>query len=145
MKPDETVDYYIKANWHALTNLYNGIAAEYGLTQATGFVLLNIEDNVGTPATKIAPLMGMKATSLSRVLKNMEEAGLIIRKGDKSDGRMVRVHLTELGKEKKSIAKKVVRELNTYIINHIPEKKLSTYFEVMNDISRLITNYKENK
>jgi DNA-binding MarR family transcriptional regulator len=145
MKPNETVDYYIKANWHALTNLYNGIAAEYGLTQATGFVLLNIEDSIGTPATKIAPLMGMKATSLSRILKNMEEARLIERKGDKSDGRMVRVHLTELGKEKKSIAKKVVKDLNTHIIANIPEKKLATYFDVMNNISQLITNYKENK
>ncbi len=145
MKPNETVDYHIKVNWHALTNLYNGIASKHGLTQATGFVLLNIDDMQGTPATKIAPLMGMKATSLSRVLKNMEESGLIERKGDKTDGRMVRIHLTELGTEKKLIAKEVVKNLNQYIINNVPEKKLQTYFEVMGDINELISNYKDIK
>ncbi|NBG66042.1 MarR family winged helix-turn-helix transcriptional regulator [Acidiluteibacter ferrifornacis] len=145
MKPNETVDYHIKVNWHALTNLYNGIAAEHGLTQATGFVLLNIEDYTGTPATKIAPLMGMKATSLSRILKNMENSGLIERKGDKSDGRMVRIHLTEEGVRKKQIAKQVVKDLNEYIIKNIPQKKLETYFEVMGNINDLIANYKETK
>ncbi len=145
MKPNETVDYHIKVNWHALTNLYNSIAAKHSLTQATGFVLLNIEDETGTPATRIAPLMGMKATSLSRILKNMEEAGLIERKGDKSDGRMVRIHLTEEGITKKRIAKQVVKELNEYIIKNIPQKNLDIYFEVMGNINELIANYKENK
>lgn len=144
MKPNETVDYHIKVNWHALTNLYNGIAAKHELTQATGFVLLNIEDHVGTPATKIAPLMGMKATSLSRILRTMEASGLIERKGDKSDGRMVRIQLTDLGFKKKQIAKEVVKELNQYIIKNVPEKKLQTYFEVMESIGELIGNYKEN-
>jgi DNA-binding MarR family transcriptional regulator len=145
MKPNETVDYHIKINWHALTNLYNSIASKHGLTQATGFVLLNIDDLQGTPATKIAPLMGMKATSLSRVLKNMEESGLIERRGDKSDGRMVRIHLTELGAQKKLVAKEVVKNLNQYIIENVPEKKLQTYFEVMGNINELIANYKDTK
>jgi len=144
MKANQTVDYHIKVNWHALTNLYNSIAAKHGLTQATGFVLLNIEDVVGTPATKIAPLMGMKATSLSRILRNMETSGLIERKGDKSDGRMVRIHLTEEGFNKKQIAKNVVKELNQYIIKNVSEKKLQTYFEVMGSINELIGNYKES-
>ena len=144
MKANQTVDYHIKVNWHALANLYNSIAAKHGLTHATGFVLLNIEDVVGTPATKIAPLMGMKATSLSRILRNMETSGLIERKGDKSDGRMVRIHLTEEGFNKKQIAKNVVKELNQYIIKNVSEKKLQTYFEVMGSINELIGNYKES-
>ena len=89
--------------------------------------------------------MGMKATSLSRILKNMENSGLIERKGDKSDGRMVRIHLTEEGVRKKQIAKQVVKDLNEYIIENIPQKKLETYFEVMGNINDLIANYKETK
>lgn len=143
MKAEETVDYHIKVNWHALSNLYNVIASKYDLTQTTGFVLLNIDETNGTPATKIAPLMGMKATSLSRVLKSMEDNDLIERKGDKSDGRLVRILLTKKGIEKKKIAKKVVKDFNLFLLKEIPQKKLSVYFDVMKKVNELTMNYKE--
>ena len=45
---------------------------------ATGFALLSIDPEKGTPSTSLGPKMGMEATSLSRTLKTMEEKGLII-------------------------------------------------------------------
>ena len=118
MNPQDTVDYHIKMTWHSIVNLYNQIALNHDLTQAIGFVLLYI-DKLGTPATKIAPLMGMKGTSLSRIFKKMEEDGLICRKKESTDGRQVIIHLTTKGIQKKKIARKVVREFNEYIIKHI--------------------------
>ena len=47
---------------------------------ATGFTLLSIDPEKGTPSTALGPKMGMEATSLSRILKTMEEKGLITRK-----------------------------------------------------------------
>lgn len=130
MKPEETVDYHIKLNWYSIINIYNKIAQKHGLTQASGFALLNISSK-GTPATKIAPLMGMKATSLSRLLKKMEDDQLICRKKEKKDRRMVMIHLTDLGKEKKAISKKVVVEFNKYMITHIDQADLEVYYKVM--------------
>ena len=72
MKPTETIDFHIKSAWLGIANLYNQLATKHQLSQATGFVLLNISEE-GTAATKIAPLMGMKSTSLSRILKKMEK------------------------------------------------------------------------
>lgn len=144
MKAQDTVDYHIKLTWHAIVNLYNQIAVQYDLTQATGFVLLNI-DKSGSPATSIAPLMGMKSTSLSRILKNMEVDGLICRKKDKSDGRLVKIHLTELGIKKQKIAKKVVREFNEHILKNIDPKKIDCYREVMSDILSLTEEYSNKK
>ena len=96
----ETVDYHIKATWHGISRMYNQLAMKHNISQACGFVLINIDNNVGTPATKIAPLMGMEATSLTRLLKSMEEDQLIFRQKDASDGRMVRIFLTEKGVKK---------------------------------------------
>jgi len=142
MKPTETLDYHIKLLWHSISNLYNQIAQEYGLTQATGLVLLNIDVNLGTPATKIAPLMGMKATSLSRVLKNMQDDDLIFRKKDKSDGRLVKIHLTEKGIDKQKIAKKVVRDFNDYLIEKLEQNELANYFSTMKSINLITEEYK---
>ncbi len=145
MKAEDTVDFHIKLAWHSIVNFYNHIAGQYELTQATGFVLINIDEKKGTPATKIAPLMGMKATSLSRVLKSMENNNLIIRKKDKSDGRLVKIHLTEKGISKQKIAKKVVREFNEFLIQNIDSQKIIAYKEVMKDIFQLTEEYSNKK
>ena len=141
----ETVDLHIKVLWHSISNLYNQLAQEHDLSQATGFVLLNIDQKEGSPATKIAPLMGMKSTSLSRILKKMEDDALIYRKKGNDDGRMVKIHLTESGIEKKRIAKSVVREFNQYIIDRMDEKELECYFESMKSINRITEEYKIEK
>lgn len=145
MKSEETIDYHIKVAWHNIVNLYNQIAAEFELTQASGFVLLNIDEKQGTPATKIAPLMGMKNTSLSRMLKNMEDQKIIIKRKDESDGRLVKIYLTDKGVEKKKIAKKVVREFNHYIMSHIQSDDLTNYYNVMSSINRLTLQYGRSK
>jgi DNA-binding MarR family transcriptional regulator len=101
MKREETVDYHIKSAWHAISRMYNQKAAQEDFTTAIGFVLININSKEGTPATKIAPLMGLEARSLTRMLKSMEEKGLIFKKPDPIDKRSVRIFLTPEGKRKK--------------------------------------------
>ncbi|MGD1841753.1 MAG: MarR family transcriptional regulator, partial [Thermonemataceae bacterium] len=66
LKPEETVDYNIKAAWHAISRMYNAQAAKYDITASIGFILLNIDAEEGTPATKIAPLYGLEARSITR-------------------------------------------------------------------------------
>jgi DNA-binding MarR family transcriptional regulator len=145
MKPTETVDYHIKFLWHSISNLYNQIAQEFDLTQATGYALLNIDSNEGVAATKIAPLMGMKATSLSRMLKKMEGDNLIYKKKCENDGRSVKIHLTEKGLEKKKIARNVVLEFNEYMLERIDQSALKQYFETMRSITKITEDYKNLK
>ncbi|MFT6167600.1 MAG: DNA-binding MarR family transcriptional regulator [Vicingaceae bacterium] len=145
MKPTETVDYHIKFLWHSISNLYNQIAQEFDLTQATGYALLNIDSHEGIAATKIAPLMGMKATSLSRMLKKMEDDNLIYKKKCENDARSVKIHLTEKGEEKKKIARNVVLEFNEYMLERLDKNDLKKYFETMRSITEITEEYKNLK
>src|SRR5687768_3065707 len=104
MKPEETVDYFLKVVWQSVANKYNQIAAEYGITQALGYMLINIHEE-GTAVSQIASLLGVKSTSLSRMLNNMEELGLIYREVHATDKRSVNIFLTDFGKQKRLIAK----------------------------------------
>lgn len=142
MKQNNTIDYQIKSTWHNMFKMYNQVAAKYDATQATGLVLLNI-DKEGTPSTSIAPSLGMESTSLSRILKTLEDNDLIYRKKDKEDGRMVRIFLTEKGVGKRKVAKKVVSGFQELIAEEIPQSKLSMFFEVMESVNRVIDKYKE--
>lgn len=137
-----TIDYQIKSTWHGIFKMYNQVAAKYGTTQATGYFLLTISKE-GTPATSIAPLMGMEATSMSRIIKSLEEKNLIYRKQDEVDKRMVRIFLTPEGVEKRKIAKKVVEGFNELILEEIPQSKLQVFFEVMDSINKTVEKYKQ--
>ncbi len=138
MRREETVDHHIKSAWHAIYRMYNQTALKSNFTTSIGFVLLNIDSHEGTPATKIAPLIGLESRSLTRMLKNMEEKGLVIKRPDPNDGRSVRIFLTDLGKEKKAISRKTVLDFNNTVREAIPDNKLETFFEVINGINQVV-------
>ncbi|MDB5263969.1 MAG: MarR family transcriptional regulator [Adhaeribacter sp.] len=138
MRPEETVDYNVKVCWHAISRMYNAEAAQFDITTSIGFVLLNIDPYEGTPATKIAPLLGLEARSLTRILKSMEERGLVYKKGDAQDKRSVRILLTEKGLEKREVSRQTVRHFNQKVREKVAPKELATFFKVISRINRLI-------
>ena len=139
MNKEDSIDYYIKSSWHSLSRLYNLKAQKHGITTSTAFILLNISTSEGTPATKIAPLMGLEARSLTRALKNLEEKGYIYKEKDAKDRRSVRIYLTEKGKEKKGKAIETVKTFNQFVRERVPDDKLNTFIQV----SRLIIDWTE--
>lgn len=137
---DKTIDYALRATWQAVSRMYNEEASKYDATMATGFALLSIDKNKGTPSTALGPKMGMEATSLTRTLKSMEEKGLIIRKKNPDDGRGVLIHLTDFGREKRDLSKESVLKFNDTVKKHVSEEKLSQFMEVAQTIYELIQN-----
>jgi len=138
MKREETVDYHIKAAWHGIARLYNQQALKYGGTMSIGFALLNIQGEEGTPATKIGPLMGLEARSLTRLLKSMEEKGFIFRETDPSDKRSVRIRLTTEGRTMKEHARETVLQFNRVLREQLPAEKLHVFFDVLQQINTMI-------
>ena len=138
MRKEKTVDFHIKWAWHAISKMYNGHAAQFDMSMATSYVLLNIDIEKGTPATKIGPSLGMEPRSMVRMLKTLEERGLIYREVDEVDKRFVRIVLTEEGKVKREIAREGVIRFNNMIREAVPLEKLVVFFEVMNEINRLV-------
>jgi MarR family transcriptional regulator, organic hydroperoxide resistance regulator len=138
MKREETVDYHIKSAWHAISRMYNQKAAQEDFTTSIGFVLININSKEGTPATKIAPLMGLEARSLTRMLKNMEEKGLIYKQPDLVDKRSVRIFLTPEGKMKKEISVQTIKEFNLMVRETVSEVELDNFFGVFQKINKVI-------
>ena len=140
MKADKTVDYHIKSGWHAISRMYNSYAAPFDMTMAIGYVLLNIDKKKGTPATKIAPALGLEARSLTRMLKSLEDKKWIRREIDEDDRRVVNVFLTEEGKRKRDYARQGVILFNDAIYEKIGEEKLNIFFEVMQNINEIVNN-----
>ena len=139
---DKTIDYILRYTWQAVAKMYNEEATKYGATMATGFALLSIDKEKGTPSTTLGPKMGMEATSLTRTLKSMKDKGLIYRKKNPADGRGVLIYLTDLGKEKRELSKNTVLLFNDTVKANLSEDQLKNFFEVSEIINQLINDKK---
>jgi MarR family transcriptional regulator, organic hydroperoxide resistance regulator len=134
----------IQQSWYAINRMYNTEAVNHDLTTTTGFILLNIDSDNGTPSTQIAPLLGMESTSLSRTMKQLEDRGIIKKKKDKSDARVVRINLTEKGKRKREISVKTVKDFNKIISEKYAPEELERFHEMLEDITAIAIETKFN-
>jgi DNA-binding MarR family transcriptional regulator len=139
MNLQDTVDFHIKSTWHSLTKMYNRIASQHATSQTVAYILVHI-DKEGTPATKIAGRLGMEPTSLSRILKKMEEQSLIYKQIDTIDKRIMKIFLTETGVEKRKLVKELVINFNEKLLKKISANELKVFYKVMNDINTLAFN-----
>lgn len=137
---DKTIDYILRTTWLAVNKMYNEEAAKFDSTMATGFALLSIDPEKGTPSTSLGPKMGMEATSLSRTLKTMEQKGLIERKPNPEDGRGVLIHLTEFGREKRAYSREKVLTFNEAVRKNVSEDEIKSFYKVAEIINNLISN-----
>jgi DNA-binding MarR family transcriptional regulator len=137
MKAEKTVDFQIKSSWYAISRMYNTYSAQFDMTMAIGYVLLHI-DKEGTSATKIAPALGLESRSLTRMLKTLEDKKWIRREANFTDKRVVKIFLTDLGKQKRDQAKQGVLIFNDLIYQRIGEEKLRDFFEVIGSINKIL-------
>ncbi|MET3978859.1 DNA-binding MarR family transcriptional regulator [Mucilaginibacter sp. UYP25] len=141
VKHQETIDYFLKIVWQTVANRYNQLVTEFGITQSIGYLLINIEEE-GTTVSQAAALLGLKSTSLSRMLNQLEQTGLIYRESNKGDKRSVKIYLTDLGKEKRQLAKNVVKQFNNYLNAHISDADKQYLTDMLKKINQLTLNYK---
>lgn len=140
MSQNNTIDYFLKCSWQTVVNKYNTIASQHGFTQATGYILINIHKE-GTTVSQIANSTGVKTTSLSRVLNNLESLGFIYRVVSETDKRSVKVYLTPLGVEKRKIAKDVVRGFNEYLNEQLSEEERAFLSKMLIKVNELANAY----
>src|SRR5690554_4135661 len=139
---EKTIDYILRSTWLNVTKMYNEEAGKKGSTMATGFALISIDPEEGTPSTALGPKMGMEATSLSRTLKSMEQKGLIERRPNPQDGRGVLIHLTPFGKEMREFSRQVVLSFDEAVQKHVSQEELMIFRKVANTINDLIDTKK---
>jgi DNA-binding MarR family transcriptional regulator len=142
IKNHETIDYFLKIVWQTMANRYNQLVTDFGITQSIGYLLINIDEEEGTTVSNAAALLGLKSTSLSRMLSQLEKTGLIYRELNPGDKRSVKIYLTALGKEKRHLARGVVKQFNNYLNTHIKEADKQYLITMLEKINQLTLNYK---
>ena len=128
-----------------MANRYNQLVADFGITQSIGYVLINIDEKEGTTVSQVAALLGLKSTSLSRMLSQLEKMDLIYRQSNEGDKRSVKIYLTDLGKEKRRMARVIVKQFNAYLNEHVSEKEKLLLTKTLKKINQLTVDYKPDQ
>jgi DNA-binding MarR family transcriptional regulator len=140
----ETIDSKLKTAWQAVSRMYNAEAIPHDGTFAMSHFLLNIDSQEGSFASDIAPRLGTESTSLSRIIQSLEEKKLIRRIPEKGDKRKIKIVLTAKGKEKKELAKSIVKNFNQKVEKSLGKEKLFEFFETIAKITELAEERSEN-
>ena len=145
MSSKQTICYHIKASWHVISRMYNSYASDEGLTITMGYVLIYLDTERGIPSTQIGPKLGMEARSLTRLLKSLEEKGLIRRETDLNDRRQVNIFLTDEGKVQQKEAKQTVKTFNNMIKDEIEAGDIATFLTVLERIQGITEKFNLQK
>jgi MarR family transcriptional regulator, organic hydroperoxide resistance regulator len=89
--------------------------------QATLLCRLFAQD--GMTQSEIADQLAVQGATITNMLQRMEETGLVTRRRDAEDNRLVRVYLTDAGREKERTINEQFMKLQDAIFEGIGEKE----------------------
>jgi DNA-binding MarR family transcriptional regulator len=97
IKLDTQLCFAIYGAAHAFTRTYKPLLEPLGLTYPQYLVMIALWEDDDQPVKAIGDRLGLDSGTLSPLLKRLEQNGLVLRKRDRDDERLVRISLTEKG------------------------------------------------
>jgi DNA-binding MarR family transcriptional regulator len=92
---------------HVVNRAYKRHLKVLGLTYPQYITLTLLWERDGQRVTELAKQLRMETSTLTPLLKRLEEQGHLVRSGAKQDGRVVMVHLTSSGQKLQKSAPEV--------------------------------------
>ena len=140
----DNIDLVLKSTWLAVSKMYSDLAQDYDATAVQALTLLKIDPKDGSRSTNLGPKMAIEPTSLTRIIKLLEDNGYIYKEKTTNDKREVIIKLTDKGLNSRNLSKEVVLNFNKTVMEKIPNEKLEIFKEVMGEILQ-IANQLNNK
>lgn len=141
----ENVDLILKQTWLAVSKMYSEMAQEYDSTAVQALTLLKIDPKEGTRSTNLGPKMAIEPTSLTRIIKLLEDNGYIYKEKTTTDKREVIIKLTDKGVNSRNLSKEVVVNFNKKIVEKIEPEKVEVFKEVMGEIMKIANELLNNR
>lgn len=85
-------------------------------------LLCTIVKQDGMTQSEIAEQLSVQGATVTNMLQRMEESGLVVRRRDADDNRLVRVYLTDAGRKKEQTIHQQFLEVEATVLNGIAEE-----------------------
>jgi len=97
LRLDDQLCFALYAATNSVTRAYRPLLDEIGLTYPQYLVMMVLWQDDGLPVHQIASRLALAPHAISPLLRRLEDAGLVVRRQDTADRRVVHVHLTASG------------------------------------------------
>jgi len=98
---DDHLCFSLYATSRAIQKLYHDGLSANGITYPQYLVLVSLYQYKKLSVKKLGALLSLDSGTLTPLLKRLEHENLVVRQRSKEDERVVNVHLTEAGVEKR--------------------------------------------
>ena len=116
---------------HRLHRLQNEYIAPLGLSGAHGRLLLRIAEKPGISQDELAQKAYVDKSSIARHMAAMEEQGLVCRKTDPANRRVLCIYPTERGQEIIPKLQKAVKEWESVVFQDLSSWELSQLLSLL--------------
>ena len=107
MRPDDTPGYWLMLTMRGVANAFaevlqttcEALGKPYVITPPQWFALGSLAYENDLPIGTLAKLLALDASVVTGIIKRLAQHGLLERVHDRTDYRLVRLHLTEEGRE----------------------------------------------
>jgi DNA-binding MarR family transcriptional regulator len=109
-----------------------GLLDPYGVRLGQNLMLEQLWQTDGLTPGQAAARLGITGPTAVRMAQRMEESGLVVRRRDDRDGRLIRIYLTERGRELREPIERDFRDRDARLLAGFSPREraqLACYFE----------------
>ena len=111
---------------------------EVGLSAATWFLLTMLIDEDGISQGEVSHRFEVDPSRITRLAQRLEKEGLLLRKRDPEDNRVVRLHATEEGRRLIQSRQERREEFEERIRRELRQEELAEFRRVLGVVARLM-------
>lgn len=122
----------------------HGCLEQHALHHSQYYLLSLISQQQGTMQQDLAEKMDIRSSSMTELLGKLEQAGSIMRKKDDKDQRIMRVFITEKGKQIVEQAKDTASDITTSLFDCLSEEEQNQFLVLIQKVSTHIDSKVES-
>ncbi|MDV9170658.1 MarR family winged helix-turn-helix transcriptional regulator [Streptomyces sp. W16] len=103
-------------------------------------VLMHLFDRDGQSQSELLECLGVDHSTISKALRRMQDAGLLIREPAVHDRRVMVVHLTDKGRAMREPITALWQTLEETTARNLSEQQAESFVEIANAITEAISN-----
>jgi MarR family transcriptional regulator, organic hydroperoxide resistance regulator len=111
LRLDQQLCFALYGASRAIIRAYTPLLEPLGLTYPQYIALLSLWEEDGVSVKQLGERLGLDSATLTPLLKRLEAQGIVERRRDTQDERVVRIHVTAAGRALRQKARKVPTEL----------------------------------
>lgn len=128
---DTHLGYWLRVVSNHVSHTFKGRVEQHGVTVAEWVVMRALLDDDGTRPSELATTLGLTRGAVSKLLDRLASKGLVVVKGDRSDGRVQVVSLSPSGRRLVPQLAALADENDAEAFAHLDRKQRAMLFSLL--------------